>query len=595
MEYCSFDIETAGSIKNREALSPLNGGRIFSYCIGYEDGTVNVYRLDGKEASKNWQVLCAFFKNTNIAKVCHNYHFEYKWLKWYEENMPDGLVIPENTAWHDTMLMSQVLRNLNPSHTLDYIYWELTGEKIKEDSEVALYGDYSKVPEKIMTAYQEADGFRTMVLFKTFHPSLLADLNRYNDYLNEIGLVKTTNEMENYGLMISRESCDELLNFLKNEMDILREDTYTLLGEYANLSSDQQVSKIIFQKFKLPPIHTTKKGKFSTDKDVLLELREKYSTDAKVKEMLEMIIKWRSYRSGITTVQKYLRLADNNDVIHPSINTNRAQTGRESCNDPNLQNVAKDENMKNIFPVPARSCFRARPKKILYFVDYAGIELRLIIDAAHDDSMLDILARNSDVHHEAMECFYMQKIDPKTFPDYKMKRNATKNGHFALAYGANPIKVAKTIGVPYDNKFKEGFALYKQRHPKIVNLLSEIAAIAKRQGYIETPFGRRLYIPKEETYIALNYLIQGTAAGLLKRAQIRVSQYLKKQWGDKAHLVLPIHDELVIEVERSMLPYESVYLKDISLLMTCFSGVKVKLDVEWKRSSLLWNKAKEVL
>ena len=591
MALYAFDIETSGSIRRKEALSPRKGARIFAFVTTDEEGSSHVVRCENE--IETGKALREILQNTLI---CHNLHFEYKFLKWYADN---GYIPQEeldNTLWHDTMIQSQLLRNLASSHALDNICFELCGMKVEEDNLVANYDDYSQVPHSIMAKYQIADGERTMMIHKTFFPDIAKDNHVMLDYNNEIELIKTTVDMENYGLMIDEEKCNSLVTWLKSEMDALREKTREYLGEYFNLGSDQQVARLLYQRCKFPQEKFTVKLNAATSKDVLLSLREKYyAEDMKDNSnyknpILEMILKWRSYRNGITMIEKYIRLAGEDKIIHPTINTNRAQTGRESCNDPNLQNVAKEQNMMNLYPIPARKCFRARPKHVLYFVDYAGIELRLIIDRSNDDTMLGIIASGGDVHHEAMECFYSQKINPEIFPEYKIRRNSCKNGHFALAYGAGAGKVAKTIGVPL-KEFMRGYNTYCAKHPKIVGLIREVAGFASRNGYVKTPFGRKLSIPLDESYIGLNYLIQGTAAGLLKRAQVRVAEYLKDK---PMRMVLPIHDELVFELPRTALQCEEKYISDISKIMTSFPEIKIKLDVEWKRSTTTWAEAEAI-
>ncbi len=186
MTFKAFDIETTG----------LNSftDKIFSYCVGDWNGEVAVSRLDRADSSFNWLNLQGFFKETSIAKICHNMHFEYNFMKSH------NIHIPEETVWHDTMLMSQLLRNLAPSHALDALCYELCGYSRALDVKVKMMakklGGYQNIPESIMTPYQKADGERTMLLFRLWYEEIKADEKLYEDYLNEIELIKVTQRLE---------------------------------------------------------------------------------------------------------------------------------------------------------------------------------------------------------------------------------------------------------------------------------------------------------------------------------------------------------------------------------------------------------------
>lgn len=575
MEYCSFDIETTG-------LNPRKD-TIFSYCIGDRDGNVKVYRIDrdGRNNRLQQKRLEVFFHNTSIAKICHNYHFELNFLKSHHIN------IPKETVWHDTMIMSQLLRNLAPSHALDALCWELCGYSRELDVKVKIMGKklggYQHIPESIMNPYQKADGERTMLLFQLWYNEIKNNKKLYEDYLNEIALVKVTQRLEDHGIMLDIDQALKLKLWLENKLINIRDDLHRLYGEYINLSSEPQVRKILYKDMKLPILAFTKGKLPSTGKLILMDLREKYDSP-----IFNLILQHRSYVKGLAMVKSYIKFADDRHIIHPKINTNPTRTGRESSSNPNLQNVGKEEVLLNPFPVPARRCFRAFPQHILLFGDYTGIEMRLIVDASGDEKMLKLIKQGEDVHRIAAQILY-----GNLFKGERTQRNAAKNAHFAIPYGAGLVSVAHTLGLTLEQA-KPGFERYKDEHPKIAFFSSTILKQVQELGYVETPFGRKLYLPDDKIYGSANYRIQGTAAGIIKRAQVTVDKYLKEVWDDLIRLILPIHDELVLSYPKNFMEDLPEVIKNLNMLMIDIPEIGVPLEVGWKMSTTTWDKAKEL-
>lgn len=578
MIYKSFDIETTG-------FSPYKGDSIFAYCIGHEDGKVDVYRFDKglSERVLAEKVLRTFFNNTNIAKVCHNYKFE---LQFLLVNLQ--LHIPRETEWHDTMLMSQLVRNLAPSHTLDYLCWELCGYSRDLDHKVKrlgkALGGYQNIPEYIMDPYQKADGERTMLLFQCWHNEIVSNPKLYKDYLTEIELVKVTQREESFGIQFAEKEAAVLYEWLQNQLEEITEDAYELLGERININSDDQLRRILYKKYNYPITKLTKKAKKpAVDKLVLMDLRDKYPNP-----IFDYILKYKSYDKGLSMIESYREEAvGKNNIIHANINTNQARTGRESITKPALQTISKEEVLLNPFPVPARRCFKARSGRVLLFGDYSGIEMRLIIEVTQEKRWLDLLQEGGDVHGEVAEWYFGQGYA-------KVQRDAAKNSSFAKAYGAGLGNIARVLGLSVEQA-KPGYDLYCRNVPRIASFTSDIVYLVEKQGYVETVFGRKLYIQLDKPYIGANYLIQGTAAGIIKRAQVNVDEYLKVKWNDEIKLVIPVHDELIISFPRNLLRNLKPILREISEYMTDIPEITVPLEVEWKMSTTTWAKAEEIV
>jgi len=580
MNYIAFDIETTG-------LDPYRGAKTFAWASCDEIGNTLVSRNDEIDFREKLQ---KFFNDVSVSKVCHNFHFEMAML------LEEGYLIPEETEWHDTMLLSQLLENLAVSHALDVVseryspdvdqrrYWRGIDEKIQKAFKI--YGSYDKIPKKLMDQYQRNDVERTELLFLTLFPIVKKSEKLYQDYLNEIELVKTTIAMERRGLMLAKNECNILLEWMNKEIDHTDKRSNEILKDRINLNSGKQVSHVLYNVLKLPILCTTKSGAPSVDKNTLEELRNKIDNC----EILDLILKQRSYTKGIAMVEGYKKSAGVNNIIHPHINTNHAATGRESSQNPNMQNISKELSIRTRYGVPARRCFRARPKHIWLLCDYAGIEMRLAVQATGSKRLYDLLEEDFDFHDACAISFYGAKYTDEQDPKIKkLLRSAAKNTRFAMLYGAGIEKVALGLQLNFSDA-KKGYDRDREEWPEFYTMMRECTLKAKEYGGIETFFGRFLKVNPEKAYKATDYLIQGSAAGLFKRAQNKLHSYFTKQEG--MHFILPVHDEFIMELERKHLPNIEIIKKEIEKNITQIEGIKVKISVEWKMSTYTWDKAK---
>lgn len=589
---CSFDVETTG-------LNPYIISKMFAFCIGYEDGRVEVHRLDNKDLNQNadsCRILRAFWKDTSIVKVGHNIKFDIAFV------LMGAIDIPQGTVIHDTMLMARCLRNDLPHYSLDYLAeyygsgpYPIDGKITQAAKEIkARTGvvDYSKIDKKLMEEYQIADGERTMLLAQTLLPEIRKDERRYADYRVEVDLIRPTQRMEQEGIRLDVDKAAALKEALTWDASVARDRLCEIAGREINPNSGKDVSWLLYEKLRLPILGYTDKGAISTDQAILLELRKKHVA-------ADLILKAKAFTRGASTLEGYVEFLDAGNRIHPNINTCEATTGRESCDSPNLQNVSRETSQVNPYPIPLRRVFRADPGDLLLFVDYAGIEMRLIIEATGEPELVSLLQRdrNADVHYPTVECFEgregtvtLKRDNPKEF---KTLRSAYKNVGFCVAYGGGTAKVAMTIGRPVD-QVVAGDTAYRTRFRKIATFSSAMIGVVKKYGYIETPFGRRLFIPKDKAYIASNYRIQGTAAEILKRAQIRVDACIQKKYRRWIKMILPIHDELVFSMSRDVLKDLSAIRTEFRELMVTMPEIKVPLEVEWKLTTTTWDRAREI-
>ncbi len=604
----AFDVETTG-------LSPYKD-RIFAFAFCDSNFNTQIHRVDGKNGEHPddaWQILQDYFDDISVAKIAHNLKFDLSFTKMA------GIKIPERTEFHDTMMMSRILRNLHPKHDLGALALEIFGWSESRDEKITklfkAYGNYSKIPVNEMDLYQDDDVVRTQLLDQVMYPDIISDTRLFHDYINEIWLCLTTQRVEEFGIKIYRPNCDELIEELQVKLEEVRKETYKQFGEYINWNTDAQVGRILFNKLRLPPLKKTKTGKFSTKKDILFELQE-----ANPHPVFDLIFKTRSYTNGIANVENYIRCAGEDNIIHANFNTNAAKTSRQTANNPNVQNTQKEGALKNPFPVNARRCFVVHPDYDTILIDYKGIEMRLIVGACGEEELIGIIKENGDVHLPAAECFYDSifmehdacfkyfiSIDkefkakmPKGQTELeklfkvcrKTLRNAAKNGHFAVGYGAGAPKLAPTLNLSVKQAF-DGYKRYKARFPRVANFTKQIAVEVKEFGYIINSFGRRFNVMRNKAYVGGNYRIQSDGAGILKRAENRVNEYSITYLNDLLRLQNKVHDELILAKHKSLKPFENTILHHVSNLMTYMPEINVPLEVEFKRTITTWDKAKE--
>jgi len=568
MTITTFDLETTG-------LSPFKD-KIFSYCIGYDDGRVDVFDYNKDKIQK-------YFNDTSIEKIAHNYKFEYSMLRMHD------IYIPDETVWHDTMLMSQLLNNMAYSHGLKEIYWTYDTEADRTiDTEVMRQVKergmrFDRVDKELFRKYQILDGQRPMLLFKLFYPKLKSNDALYAEYRNEIEFVKVCFEMEKEGLQVNVKETESLLEYLDVEINKLIKT-----ADYTNLKSDAKVRNLLFNQLKLPSVKYTEGGSLSVDKEVILELRGRFPAHESV---FNLILKTRAYTYSRSIIRSYLKFKGDDNIIHPSIQSNEAATGRPSCRNPNLLNVAKEDVLNNPYPIPARKCFQCKNEEILYFVDYAGLQMRLIADDCNEQEMIETINKGGDVHQVPTELFYGKSKDKFTDKEWKKYRGAGKNTNFAMPFGCSPVKAAAVLGLPL-NVARARIDAYKRRFPRVANYAKSKQYQVKTHGYIVTPHGRILYVPKNKAYMGANYYIQGAEAGLMKRAMNKIFLYFKNEWNDNLRLVLDIYDEIIFSCPVILEKYESIFVKDVTELMTHIDGIKIRLDAEWKKSYTTWYDAK---
>jgi len=576
----AFDTETSG-------LSYHKGARMFTFSTVKRGGVdADVQRLDwrgakGLAARQRLEDIWSKTGARRYAKVMHNARFDIG----HTQALLGRSLREDGHEIHETMSLSHIFQNQHYSHALDDVAYDIFGYPKDQDGGVSPYIQEGRglldCPEWKLTPYQIADAERTMMIFEHFFPKLA--VNGWEEiYQMERDLVWTTLSIEDRGVMLSVKRSREMQNWL-------RQEATAALAEYRALSGDKGtplgggLAKTL-QRMGFKLTKRTKSGSVSTDKFVMMELRE--STRDPV---IDAILKYRSYNRGVTTIEGYIENTDDADIIHPSIHPYRAKTSREAIKNPSMQNVGKEGTLLSAFPIPARKCFRPKPGYVNFHLDYKGIQARFLVHFSQDPEAIEIFRRDGDFHAEAALCWYGDRF-ARLVPgceEWKTLRGAAKNADFAIGFGAGIKKIALSLGMSYAET-ERGHARFKRRFPGYADMARKFAAFVSEHGYVDTLFGRRLYLPRNKPYVGTNYVIQGSEAGVLKRAQIRVDEYLRRATGGEAGIILPIHDELIIEWPRARLDEARGCLRDIIALMVDFPQSSVPLEVDVKIGTRDW-------
>jgi len=573
MKPIAYDVETTG-------LRMWNESKMFAYSTYDEDDNYSVVRVDGsrQRVKNNTRRLKKFWADESIIPVMHNAKFDLSFT---------GAFLQEE-AWerpfHDTMVMAHIIRNDHPSHGLKQLAWELFGIPQDDEEDVAKYvkkhKNYQRVPEEIMDRYQHLDAYRTILLFCAFWPKIQENPQWLEIYNNEIELIRTTIAMEKRGILLNIKEARKLMAELNAEVKQINADLSESTGRMISVSKAVDIQWLLFQHLGYKPVKFTgKSAQPSIDKEVIAQIK----LEDPDRPELDQIIKFRSYQNGAARVRSYIDLAGNDHAIHPNIKCNGAKaTGRESCSDPNLQNVDSEGKLLNPFPVPLRRVFSPREGYVNIHIDYSGIEFRINVHYSNEPEIIQIFADGGDIHSISRDEIWFRGVEG----DPKMHRNASKNANFGIAFGAAVDKTAQVLGFSIEEMMPRYYA-YKERWPRLCSMAQDVISWVEGHGYIDTEFGRRLQVPMSAAYRGVNYRTQGTAAGILKRAQNRVHRYLQEHIPD-ARLLLPIHDEIVLEYPTSESQHMDDHLRAMRLLMIDFPMIRVPLEVEAEIATTSW-------
>lgn len=508
-------------------------------------------------------------ENADIGKIGQNIKYDFHIFKRYD--------IEIKGIQHDTMLESYVLNSTATRHNMDALAGFYLNRATIHFEDVAGKGakqlTFDQVELEQATPYASEDADVTLQLHATLYPQLKQHeklLQVYRDI--EIPLIPVLASVERNGVCIDQGLLEKQGQEVDEQLDRIQDEIYTLADESFNLSSPKQIQTILFEKLNLPVIRKTPKGQPSTAEDVLEDLSREY-------EIPRLLLEHRSLNKLKTTYIDKLPKEINLHTgrIHTSYQQAVASTGRLSSTSPNLQNIPiRTEQGRRI-----RQAFISPPGTKILALDYSQIELRIMAHLSADENLLNSFGQGLDVHKATAAEVFSVSTDEVTTD----QRRAAKAINFGLIYGMSAFGLGKQLNIGR-NEAQQYVDLYFERYPGVKNYMDETRQKAHEAGFVETVFGRRLYLPElksrnaqQRQYAertAINAPMQGTAADIIKRAMIEVHHWLVTE-GQQARMIMQVHDELVFEVEQDAV---DVYRQKLGDIMTSAAELSVKLEVD---------------
>ncbi len=478
---------------------------------------------------------------------------------------------------HDTMLESYVLNSTASRHNMDALASHYLEYETIHYEDIAGKGARQKTFNQIeleqASDYAAEDADITLRLHEKLHAELEQQERLMSVYAEiEMPLVEVLLEIEQRGVLIDEKLLQRQGKQIDKKLGQIEQSIYAQAGEVFNLSSPKQIQALLFEKLDLPVLRKTPKGQPSTAEDVLEELAADYEIPA-------LILEHRSLNKLMSTYIDKLPHEINAKTgrVHTSYQQAVASTGRLSSTSPNLQNIPirtpEGRRIREAFVAP-------KGDKILA-LDYSQIELRIMAHLSADENLLGAFARGLDVHRATASEVFGASLDAVSAD----QRRAAKAINFGLIYGMSAFGLGKQLNIGR-SEAQQYVDTYFERYPGVRRYMDETKELAREQGYVETVFGRRLYLPDikasnvnvrqyaERT--AINAPMQGSAADIIKRAMIRVQGWIEDKQ-PPCRMIMQVHDELVFEVAAASVDACSSAIGD---LMTGAASLDVSLEVD---------------
>lgn len=521
--------------------------------------------LDAPEQLNREKVLSAMkslLESTSHKKVGHN-------LKYDQHILANHGIHLQGIAF-DTMLESATLAS-GGRNDLDGLALKYLGHRMISFEDVAGKGSkqltFNQVALEEATPYAAEDADMTLQLHQMLWPKIEADAPLKRVFCDiEMPLLPVIADMEQTGVLIDANLLRAQSKDLERRIATLEQQAHELAGRAFNIASPLQLQEILYQDMKLPVLETTPKGQPSTAESVLQELALDYP-------LPKIILEYRSLAKLKSTYTDKLpeQVDPRTGRVHTSYHQAGAATGRLSSSDPNLQNIpVRTEEGRKI-----RHAFIAPPGYQLVSADYSQVELRIMAHLSGDKNLIAAFHNRYDIHSATAAEVFNIPLDQVT----PLHRRSAKAINFGLIYGMSAFGLARQLDI--DRKSAQAYVdLYFARYPGVKHYMDDIRQKARSQGYVETLMGRRLYLPDIHSSnkmrqnaaerAAINAPMQGTAADLIKLAMINIQRWLLEE-KIQARMIMQVHDELVFEVENSI-------VKDVC------QGIERRMDSAMKLS-----------
>ena len=539
-KFFSFDLETS-SLDYMEAkivgISIALGDKK-SYYIPIGHSLNSKYKqLSEKYVLDN---LKPILQSEKLKKIGHNLKYDRNVLVNYNINLI-GIE-------HDSMLLSYVYDSTAIRHGLDNAAEKYLSHKTIHYEDVAGKGakqiPFADVDIDVAAEYACEDAVVSLQLYNFLWSKVSKDKNIVKVYSDiEMPLVPILSKIETNGVLIDSKALQKLSKDLNKELNEIESKCFKITNKEFNLNSPKQLQEILYDELKIPVSKKTPTGKPSTDEDTLQFL-------AQTNELPKLILEYRSLNKLKTgyTDKLPLQISKTSGRVHTSYQQAITSTGRLSSTDPNLQNIPiKTSKGKKI-----RKTFIAQGEKRIFAADYSQIELRIMAHLSEDKNLLKAFKNKIDIHSFTASEIFAIDIENVSSDD----RRAAKAINFGLIYGMSSFGLSKQLGIPI-SAAKDYMDVYFERYPQIKSYMNKIKDFAKNNGYVETIYGRKLYLPeinsknvqrrKYAERTAINAPVQGSAADIIKIAMIQIDQWLSHNKSE-TKMIMQVHDELVFEI-----------------------------------------------
>lgn len=519
---------------------------------------------------KNIETLKPIFENKEILKISYKQKRDYILLK--------QIGIEPHNLMFDVEIAGYLLNSNISKYTIEYLSEEylkvntdaLIKEEEPQEKQLTLF-DMPKEEKPSKRNYIYA--YLINKLYYTLEEKMKETDTKELFKTIEMPLSEVLADMQYQGIYVDKEKLQEFGNELKTRLNELTSEIYELAGEEFNINSPKQLGEILFEKLQLPMGKKNKKG-YSTGVEVLEKLKD-------VHPIIEKLLEYRQIgKLNSTYVEGLIPcINENTHKIHSSFHQTVTATGRISSTDPNLQNIpTRNELGKNL-----RKVFIPEVNKTFIDADYSQIELRVLAHISNDEHMIDAFNKDEDIHKQVASKVFDTPIDEVT----KEQRTRAKAVNFGIVYGISDFGLSEQLKIPR-KEAKQYIEQYLSKYQGIKQFMEDIVETAKTEGYVETLFHRRRYIPeiKSNNYmvrqfgsrIAMNTPIQGTAADIMKLAMINVYKELQNK-NLKSKIILQVHDELLIEaVEEEKEQVENILKQEMENVIKL--KVPLKIDIE---------------
>ena len=469
----------------------------------------------------------------------------------YDTNVLANYDITWQAQMIDSMVQSYVLNSTASRHNMDALAQHYLDHQTVKYADIAGKGvkqlTFNQIDIEQAGPYAAEDADITLRLAQYFSECLLLEPELSSVYESiERPLITVLSRMERTGALVEAKVLGEQSQVLGQRLVELERAAYELAGEVFNLASTQQLGAILYEKLGIPVTKKTPKGKPSTAEAVLQELAQEY-------ELPKLLLEYRSLSKLKSTYTDKLPLEINPATgrIHTSYHQAVAATGRLSSSDPNLQNIpirsSEGRQIRQAFVVPKG--------QVMVAADYSQIELRIMAHLSKDEGLLSAFAAGQDVHKATAAEVFGVTVDEVTID----QRRSAKAINFGLIYGMSSFGLAKQLGISRGQS-QDYIGRYFSRYPGVQEYMDQTKEKAAQQGYVETLYGRRLYLPdikarnaiarQASERTAINAPMQGTAADIIKLAMIKVDQWIASS-GLNARMTMQVHDELIFEVDAA--------------------------------------------